>query len=129
MLLVDDERDNLEFLGLLLRQVGAEVSLVQSGPAALEILRNRDVTVLVSDLEMPGMNGLDLIRTIRAAPETAAIPAIALTAHVRADQANAALDAGYDLHVAKPVDIIQLATAIDALAGLRQDSRRDRVPE
>jgi CheY-like chemotaxis protein len=67
---------------------------------------------------MPKVDGLELIRTLRQRPKGARVPAIALTAHVRTEQAQAALAAGYDLHVAKPVDIVQLATTIDALTAM-----------
>ena len=80
--------------------------------------RHTEVSVIVSDLEMSEREGLHLIRTLRGRADTADLPAIALTGHLRAEQVNAALDAGYDLQVAKPVDVVQLATAIDALAGI-----------
>jgi len=121
VLLVDDEAEQREFMGLLLRQSGAEVSLASSGATALALIRGGTVTAVVSDLEMPGMDGLALIRQVRADGLTA-LPAIALTSHVRTDEARAALDAGFDLHVSKPVDIAQLITAIDALSGVRTKS-------
>ncbi|HXG86911.1 MAG TPA: response regulator [Vicinamibacterales bacterium] len=121
VLLVDDEADQREFLGLLLRQSGADVSLAASGATALELIRGGTVTAVVSDLDMPGMDGLALMRQVRADGLTA-LPAIALTSHVRTNEAGAALDAGFDLHVGKPVDIAQLITAIDALSDVRTKS-------
>jgi signal transduction histidine kinase len=119
VLVVDDEADNLEFLGLLLRQAGAHTHLARSGAAALQLLETHDVDIIVSDLEMPDMDGCEFLRQVQRRPGRARIPAIAVTAHVRAEQGRAALDAGYDLHVAKPVDVVQLATAIDALTSMR----------
>ncbi len=75
--------------------------------------------MLVSDLAMPDIGGGELVRRVRATPATAALPAIALSAHVRSDEATAALAAGFDLHIGKPVDVAQLVTAIDALARIK----------
>jgi signal transduction histidine kinase len=122
VLLVDDDSDNLEFLGLLLRQAGATVSLAPSAAAALQIVEASPVDCVVSDLDMPEVDGFELVRALRRRPEGRRLPAIALTAHVRTEQAQAALDAGYDLHIAKPVEIVQLAATIDALTALYANS-------
>ncbi|MBA3270206.1 MAG: response regulator [Acidobacteria bacterium] len=76
-------------------------------------------SVLVSALTLPGMDGLELVTRIRATSEIIALPAIAMSAHVRPDEVTAALAAGYDLHVGKPVDVAQLVTAIDGLARIK----------
>ena len=127
VLVVDDEQDSREFLSLLLRQAGADVSVAPSGAAALRILQQGGITVLISDLTMPSMDGRDLVRQMRDNPATAQTPAIAVSAHVRPDEASAALAAGYDLHVGKPVDVAQLVTAIDALTNIR-GSRTVQTP-
>jgi signal transduction histidine kinase len=119
VLVVDDEQDGRDFLALLLRQAGARVSLASNGTAALELLERGGITVLISDLTMPSMDGYDLARRLRELKGGAHIPAIAVSAHVRPDEASAALSAGYDLHVGKPVDVAQLVTAIDALTNIR----------
>ena len=122
ILLVDDDADTLEFLGLLLREAGATVSAATSAVAALELLDRSDISVLVSDVEMPDVTGFDLIQRVRRHAKGAHLPAIAVSAYVRPDQATAALAAGFDLHVGKPVDVGQLVTAIDALVGMRRAS-------
>jgi signal transduction histidine kinase len=119
VLVVDDEQDGRDFLALLLRQAGARVSLASNGAAALSLLENGGITVLISDLTMPGMDGYDLVKRLRGMSGGAQVPAIAVSAHVRADEAGAALSAGYDLHVGKPVDVAHLVTAIDALTNIR----------
>lgn len=119
VLLVDDETDGRDSLAAALRQAGAQVSVANSGAAALDIVHAGGVTVLVSDLAMPGMDGFELVKRVRAATEVHTLPAIALSAHVRSDEATAALSAGFDLHVGKPVDVGQLVTAIDALARIK----------
>jgi CheY-like chemotaxis protein len=119
VLLVDDEPDGREFLALLLRQAGANVSTSASGEDAFQRIEKGGVTVLVSDLRMPRMDGLELIRNVRTLKDGWHLPAIAVSSNVRADEAAAALSAGYDLHVGKPIDVAQLITAIDALAGIK----------
>jgi CheY-like chemotaxis protein len=118
VLVVDDEEDGLQFVGMLVEEAGARARLAKSGQAALDILAREDVDILVSDIEMPEMDGHELIRRIRAT-KSRHLPAIAVSAHVRADETAAALAAGYDLHVGKPVDVSQLVTAIDTLLSLR----------
>jgi signal transduction histidine kinase len=119
ILVVDDQDDTLQFIGATLRDAGADVSLAKSGLEALDILESEDIDVLLSDLEMPHMDGYELARRVRQSPKGKHMPAIAVTAHVRPDEAAAALSAGFDLHVAKPVEVPQLVTAIDTLATLR----------
>jgi hypothetical protein len=104
---------------MLLQEAGAKVSLARSGLEALDILDHADVDVLLSDLEMPNMDGYELARRVRESPKGRHMPAIAVSAHVRPDEAAAALSAGFDLHVAKPVEAPQLVTAIDTLATFR----------
>jgi CheY-like chemotaxis protein len=103
------------------------VSTVDSGGAALDLLGAGGVSMLVSDLAMPIMDGGELVRRVRNIPELAGIPAIALSAHVRPDEATAALAAGFDLHIGKPVDIAQLITAIDALARIKSSPAAART--
>ncbi len=110
VMIVDDEPDALEMLALLLAACGAEVRAVASAAAALAALADWQPDVLVSDIGMPEADGYDLIRQVRALPggERAAVPAIALTAHARAEDRANALAAGFQAHVAKPVDQIEL---------------------
>jgi signal transduction histidine kinase len=119
ILIVDDDAETLQFIGMLLQEAGAKVSLARSGLEALDILDHADVDVLLSDLEMPNMDGYELARRVRESPKGRHMPAIAVSAHVRPDEAAAALSAGFDLHVAKPVEAPQLVTAIDTLATFR----------
>jgi CheY-like chemotaxis protein len=74
--------------------------------------------VLVSDIAMPGEDGYDLIRRVRALSdlEGGRTPAIALTAYVRVEDQRAALEAGYDRHIRKPVDVAEVVTALAELA-------------
>ena len=96
----------------------AEVIAMPAVADALTVLRERAVDVLVSDLGMPGADGFDLIRRVRWQEERGGrsrLPAIALTAYASAEDRDRALAAGYDGHIAKPVDAEELCTALTRL--------------
>jgi CheY-like chemotaxis protein len=92
----------------------------------MAVLRERRPDVLVSDLAMPIEDGFDLIRHVRALEpiEGGRTPAVALTAYVRAEDAHAALSAGFDRHLAKPVIVADLITAVSELAAGAQAGDR-----
>jgi PAS domain S-box-containing protein len=113
VLLVEDDPDTRELVGLLLSRLGASVHAVSSGAEALAVLAEKP-DVLVSDLHMPGFDGFELIRAVRRrAPEAGGrVPAIALSAFTRSEDRRKALDAGYQIHVPKPVTPAKLAAVI-----------------
>lgn len=117
LLIVDDDPDALELLGEVLREQGAEVHVAASARAALGILPEVKPHVLVSDVGMPEMDGIALIRAIRDLPSHRGgqTPAIALTAFARAEDAQRALTGGYQLHLSKPVESASLARAVERL--------------
>jgi signal transduction histidine kinase/ActR/RegA family two-component response regulator len=110
MLVVDDQSDARELIARILRDRKAEVWTAQDVASALALLARERFDVLISDIGMPGRDGYDLIREVRSKGLT--LPAIALTAFARAEEKKRALDAGYQTHLAKPVDPAQLARAI-----------------
>jgi CheY-like chemotaxis protein len=116
VLLVDDDPDSLALARSSLERYGARVTTASSGAEARDRLRRQRPDVLVSDLRMPDEDGLQLIRQIRRTESSARLPAAALTALVRSDDRRDALDAGYQIHVAKPVDPYELAATVEWLA-------------
>jgi signal transduction histidine kinase/ActR/RegA family two-component response regulator len=117
VLVVDDEADARRVLALVLERVGAVVATADSARAAIEALPSARPDVLVSDLGMPDEDGLDLIRQLRDGGHSATdLPAVALTAFVQKDDANLALSAGFQVHLAKPVDPHELTSVIARLA-------------
>jgi PAS domain S-box-containing protein len=118
--LVDDDDEARELLGTLLRSERARIGEANGCDAALALLaRSGPVDVLVSDIGMPGRDGYDLIRAVRHG-ETGSprrLPAIALTAFARVKDRDAALAAGFDAHLAKPVRQAELIDAILRAAG------------
>ncbi|HKQ73239.1 MAG TPA: ATP-binding protein [Blastocatellia bacterium] len=126
-LVVDDEADALELITLTLEQYGAIVTGVNSAADALAALESHleDGTdgapfdVLISDIGMPGADGYELIRRLRshADKRVSGIHAVALTAYARTEDRLLALQAGFHMHVPKPVDEAELTTVIAALTG------------
>ena len=114
VLLVEDHADSRETIALTLESCGAEVIAVPAVADALAVLRERTVDVLVSDLGMPGADGFDLIRRVRWQERGggARLPAVALTAYASAEDRERALAAGYDGHIAKPIDAEDLCAAL-----------------
>src|SRR6185436_7582111 len=118
-LLVDDDEDGRKLAQILLEQCGAHVTTAASGPEGLAAMPRTPPDILISDLAMPGMDGYAFIRRVRALPELRHIPAIALTAHARADVRVRALQAGFDTFVAKPIDPVELLTVVVTAARRR----------
>jgi len=119
VLIVDDEADARHLLNTMLGQYGAQVMTVASTSEALSALPQFHPDVLVSDIGMPEEDGYALIRKLRAiSPEQGGgIPAVALTAYARAEDRAQALLAGFQLHIPKPVNPVELAAVIANLAG------------
>jgi PAS domain S-box-containing protein len=123
ILVVDDEADARELLARILRERRATVSLAKSADEALALVRDERPDLIVSDIGMPGRDGLDFIEQVRALPGAAGgTPAIALTAFARAEDRELALKAGFQRHLRKPVDAAALAAACAELLDPRVDS-------
>ncbi|GMU65038.1 MAG: hypothetical protein AMXMBFR36_13120 [Acidobacteriota bacterium] len=118
VMVVDDDPIAREMLRTVLARAGAVVDDAASAPEAFASVSATPPDVLVSDLEMPGEDGYSLIRRIRALPADSGgtTPALALTAYAQPADRRAALDAGFQEHLAKPVDATGLIDAIGRLA-------------
>lgn len=117
VLAVDDEADAREMVSFMLQINGARVTSARSAVEALEILREageRLPDLLLSDISMPNESGYALLEKIRALPQEngGQIPAIALTAFNRPEDRQAALEAGFQKHLGKPVEPDNLISAI-----------------
>jgi len=119
VLVVEDEADARDLIRTVLEQLGAGVVTASSADEALALLDRERLDVLLSDIEMPGMDGYGFMRAVRERPahRGGRIPAAALTAYARPEDKAAALQAGFQLHVAKPVQPAELAAVVSSLAG------------
>ena len=119
VLMVDDEADARQLVAIVLERAGAEVTMAGSAREALDLFAQVRPDVLLSDLGMPGEDGLSLMRAIRRIPadKGAAVRAIALSAFARPEDRRAALMAGFQRHLAKPVDPSELVLSVSSLVG------------
>ncbi|HEX8096631.1 MAG TPA: ATP-binding protein, partial [Pyrinomonadaceae bacterium] len=117
ILVVDDDPDALALLGTILTRAGAEVVSASSASAALEVLERTSVDLIISDIGMPGEDGYELIRKVRAlaARRGERIPAIALTAYAREEDRVRSLAEGFQAHIVKPSEPGELLRAVAAL--------------
>jgi PAS domain S-box-containing protein len=118
VLVVDDDRDSLDLVHTILVSLGAEARECVSALEGLEAVEEWRPHVLISDIEMPGEDGYTFIRKVRALDFTKGgkTPALALTAYGRVEDRLRTLSAGYNMHVAKPVDPAELAVVVVSLA-------------
>lgn len=119
VMLVDDEADARDLVQRVLAKHGATVVTAGSAQEALEILQTQRFEVLVSDVGMPDEDGYALLRKVRALgmDQGGGVAALALTAYARGDDRVKAILAGFQMHIAKPVDPIELVTMVASLAG------------
>ncbi|HYO58570.1 ATP-binding protein [Archangium sp.] len=110
ILVVDDEKDSRELVATMLQEGKARVSTAASAAQALELLNREPPELLISDIGMPEMDGYALIREVRnRTPEQGGrVPSVALTAYARQEDRAAALQAGFDSHVTKPLEAAEL---------------------
>ena len=115
VLLVDDDKETLERSRQNLSSARALVATANSVESALEALRIFHADVLIADVSMPGRNGYDLIRAVRAKLSAQELPAIALTEFARPEDAVRAHDAGFQMHLTTPADADELVSAVAQL--------------
>lgn len=119
ILLVEDDDDSRKLLGTMLKRHGARVTSTKSAAEALNVFSDEPPDLMISDIGMPDEDGYQLMRKIRARPgeQGGLIPAIALTGYASRKDQERALDAGYQQHIAKPIEQTELIAAIAVLVG------------
>lgn len=117
---VEDETDGRELIAAILRHQGADIETFANARSAFARIKEKRPDALVSDVGMPEFSGFDLIHWVRDADESANVPAVALTAYARSDQQVQALEAGFDVHLPKPVDATLLIQTLIKVMSKRQ---------
>src|SRR5689334_18579024 len=112
ILLVDDNPDSRDIYRTILEYHGFGVVLAGDGVQALRLARERLPCLILMDISMPMIDGLEATRTLKADARTAAIPVVALTAHAHSEDRDAAFDAGYDAYLAKPVEPLRVVEEV-----------------
>ncbi|WP_395748857.1 ATP-binding protein [Prosthecobacter sp.] len=122
VMIVDDEEDSRNLLQKMLAKAGAVVTTARSVQQALDLWGQAAPDVLISDIGMPDRDGYSLIREIRQLPASQGgnVPAIALTAYTRTEDRIKAIAAGFQMHISKPADSVELMTVVSSLAGKPQ---------
>ena len=115
IIVVEDEYDSLKMVSEILRYYGVDVLVAHNGKECIELLKKNHVTLVLTDLAMPEMDGWETLKAIRANPRTASIPVVAVSAYHSIEVAEQATIAGFDGFFAKP---ISPKTFVDNLAKL-----------
>jgi CheY-like chemotaxis protein len=129
VLVVDDDESLAELFVRALLAAGAVVRSTPNGREALEALRDARFDVLVSDLDMPHLDGLGLVSQVRASERHRALPALALTGSTTPDIRRRALEAGFDEFATKPVLAADLVAAVKRLLGAKAARALERPVE
>jgi len=116
VLVVDDNRDAAESLGLLLQMLGADVAVVNDGGAALQAVAARRPLAVFLDLGMPGMDGYEVARRIRQRPDGDELTLVALTGWGQERDRRRTREAGFDHHLIKPADLSALQVLLESLS-------------
>ena len=119
ILLVEDDELNRDSLRRLLRRRGYDILLAVDGDEALAAARAESPDVILMDMRLPGIDGWEATRRLKADPATRGLPIIALTAHAMAGDRAEALAAGCDDHDTKPIDLDRLLPKIEVLLASR----------
>jgi len=104
ILLVDDNPINLELMTILLESEGFTVEPVEHAEDALQRIRENPPDLLVADVQLPGMSGLDLLRQVRSDPATQGLCAVVVTSYAMTSDEQKAYEAGCDGYIRKPID-------------------------
>lgn len=115
ILYIEDNEDNIYMMARRLRRKGHEVLIARDGAEGLVQAKSRAPALILVDLGLPVIDGWEVARQLRTAPETAAVPIIALSAHAMPEDRERAFAAGCDDFIAKPVDFPRLIDRIDVL--------------
>ena len=115
VLVVDDSDETLELLQMLFTRKGYDVVCAASAAEAVERARETHPGVIISDISMPGEDGYQMLAELRCLPGLERVPAIALTGHAMDEDRRRALEAGFAVHVAKPVDPDELVRLVRRL--------------
>ena len=120
ILIADDDPDILDLAAFKLEQAGFDVVAVDNGLSALSAAHDEEPDLLVLDIMMPGMSGIDICRSLRADPSTSSVPVILLTSRGKEDDVEIGFTAGADDYVVKPFSPRELVSRVEAVVARMQ---------
>jgi DNA-binding response OmpR family regulator len=122
VLLAEDEPNIVESLSFLLERAGFEVNALGDGSAALEFALSKQPQVMILDVMLPGMDGFEVLRRLRADPGGKDLPVIMLTAKGQREDREAALEIGADVFITKPFSNAEVIGSVERLCGGHRDA-------
>ena len=117
ILLVEDNELNMKLLNDVLEAYGYEIVKTGSGAAVLDLARQHRPDLVLMDIQLPDVSGLDAVRQLKEDPQTQAIPVIAVTAFAMAGDERRALDSGCDAYIAKPIMLREFLATVEKFIG------------
>jgi PAS domain S-box-containing protein len=125
LMIIEDDPDTLEMLSATLKAHGFRVTAFDSASEMLERAPQNSVDLIISDIGMPELDGFEMIRQLRALPSYESVPAIALSGYASQKDVKAALAAGFNAHVSKPVDPSELTAMVNKLLKKATQAKRE----
>ena len=117
ILIVEDNELNMKLLNDVLEAYGYEIVKTDSGAAVLDLARQHRPDLVLMDIQLPDVSGLDAVRQLKEDPQTQAIPVIAVTAFAMAGDERRALDSGCDAYIAKPIMLREFLATVEKFIG------------
>jgi two-component system cell cycle response regulator len=114
ILLIEDNPDNLELMSYLLEAYGHAVSMAEDGESGIEAARRERPDLIACDIHLPGVDGYEVARTLKALPELGGVPVVAVTALAMVGDREKILGAGFDGYITKPIEPSLVVTELDA---------------
>jgi len=125
ILIIEDNPTNMELMVYLLTAFGYEPEQAEDGHAGLEKARGNAPDLIICDIEMPGISGLEVVKELRARPETCRLPAVAVTAYAMVGDRDRILSAGFDGYISKPIDPETFVKEVESFLPEQKRSRQE----
>ena len=129
ILIVDDNTQNLKLARVVLANEGFDVHTASNAEDALQILGTVTPRLILMDIQLPGMDGLELTRRLKADPATRGVRVIALTAYAMKGDDEKAFAAGCDGYITKPIDVERLPIVVSSYLAERRPASVNRITE
>ena len=120
ILIVEDNEKNMKLVRDVLQAKGYATIEAGTGEVGVRLAKERTPALVLMDIQLPGIDGIEALKRLRADPATAAIPVIAVTASVMASDRRSIVDAGFDGYVAKPINLREFLDAVASAVGGRE---------
>ena len=116
---VEDKIENLDLMVYLLRAFGHETCVARDGAEGLALVEAELPDLVIMDLQMPGIDGYEALRVLKADPVLRAIPVVAVTAYAMVGDRDQVIAAGFDGYISKPIDVPEFIGTVKSLCGPR----------